>query len=137
MQGILKICQLPSMNYDNDWATYKVLLFALVACPIPKYSSITHKCLWTILNISRFLWKGLRINYHADANLYAVIVSSQVSLFLIYIWLHVCSVRLYLGCFTLFSRIFCELVSNIWVIASKFCMRVFNNAQHWLWFDSF
>lgn len=49
-QGLLKICQLPALNYDNDWAAYKIPL------------------------------KGTphQITYHADANLYAVIVSSTV-----------------------------------------------------------
>ncbi|MCO5593054.1 hypothetical protein L7F22_047059 [Adiantum nelumboides] len=49
-QGVLKICQLPSLNYDNEWAAYKIPL------------------------------KGTphQITYHAEANLYAVIVSSTV-----------------------------------------------------------
>ncbi|KAH7436763.1 hypothetical protein KP509_05G035200 [Ceratopteris richardii] len=49
-QGLLKICQLPGLNYDNDWAAYKIPL------------------------------KGTphQIAYHAEVNLYAVIVSSTV-----------------------------------------------------------
>lgn len=51
-QGLLKICQLPSLNYDNDWAVQKIPLHGT-----------PHQ-----------------IAYHTDANLYALIVSSTVEM---------------------------------------------------------
>lgn len=52
LEGQLKICQLPSLNYDNDWAAYKIPL-----------KGTSHQ-----------------ITYHPDANLYALIVSSMVQI---------------------------------------------------------